>query len=297
MKFVLVAGASGYLGRHVVAELKRQGHRVRALVRQRDPLWKRSEQLAPAVGSEVDEIVMGDLTQPQTLRGVCQGIQMIVSCAGMSQSDVGKFTPEQVDYNGNRNLLIEAINSGGVEKFIYVSMKPRKGNGFEELSAAKEKFVKDLQESVMTSYILRPTLYFCELLPLLYMAHHGRVWIPGDPERKINPIHGRDLAQALIKGMIAKEKETDIGGSETFSFEELARLMFKVLNKPAKIVHVPAAFAPVARQNLQIFAKSQLQAYDFMASGALNTGVAPAQGSQKLEAYLKSYLESPFFRA
>ncbi len=297
MKFVLVAGASGYLGRHVVAELKRQGHRVRALVRQRDPLWKRSEQLAPAVGAEVDEIVMGDLTQPQSLRGICQGIQMIVSCAGLSQNDVGKATPEQVDYNGNRNLLIEAINNGGVEKFIYVSMKQRKGSGFDELYSAKEKFVKDLQESVMTSYIVRPTLYYCELLPLLYMAHHGRIWIPGDAERKINPIHGRDLAQMLIKGMIAKEKEAEVGGSETFSLDQLARLMFKVQNNPPKIVNVPAALSAVARQNLQIFAKSQVQAYDFMASGALDTGLAPATGNQKLEAYLKAYLESPFFRS
>ena len=110
-------------------------------------------------------------------------------------------------------------------------------------------------------------------------------------------MHGRDLAQMLIKGMIVKEKEADIGGPETYSFDELARLMYKVLNKPATIIQVPGPLGPVARQNLQIFAKSQVQAYDFLASGALDTGVAPAFGSQKLEAYLKAYLESPFFRS
>ena len=296
MKFVLVAGASGYLGRHVVAELKRQGHRVRALVRQRDPLWKRSDLLAPAVGAEVDEIVMTDLTQPQYLRGICQQIQCVISCAALSPADAGKLTYEQVDYHGNRNLLIESINAGSVEKFIYVSMHPRRGNGDDEQLQAKEKFVKDLQESVMTSYIVRPTLYFCELLPLLYMARRGRIWIPGDSSRKLNPIHGRDLAGVCIKGMIAKEKELEVGGSEVFSLDELARLMFRVQNKSVHIVHVPGALSGLTRQLLKLFARKQVAGYDFLDSDALRTGLAPGQGEQKLETYLKEYLESPFFR-
>lgn len=294
MKFVLVAGAAGYLGRHVVSELKRQGHRVRALVRQRDPLWKRSEDLAPAVGAEVDEIVVGDLTQPQSLQGVCHQIQYIVSCAALSPQDRGKLTHDQVDYHGNRNLLIEAINARSVEKFIFVSKLA--GGQDDPQIAAKEKFVKDLQESVMTSYIIRPTLAFSELLPLLYMARRGRIWLPGDSARKVNPLHGRDLAEVCLRGMIAKEKEVEVGGHEIYSLDELARLMFKVQDKSPRIVHVPGALSGLTRQLLQIFARKQVLGFDTLLSDALKTGPAPVQGHQQLEAYLKEYIQSPFYR-
>lgn len=295
MKFVLVAGASGYLGRHLVAELKRQGHRVRALVRQREPLWKRSEELAPAVGADVDEIVVADLTQPASLRGVCHGIQAIVSAAGLSSADIGRLSPDQVDYHGNRNLLIEAINAGSVDKFIYVSSLPRNGSSLEYV-VAKEKFVKDLQESVMTSYIVRPTLYYNTLLPLLYAARQGAIWLPGDGNRKVNPLHGRDLAQVCIKGLIAKEKEISVGGPEVYSLSELTQLMYRVQNKQPNLKQVPGALTGLARQSLRLMSKAQRQAYDLLESDAFDTGVAPAQGSQKLADYLKAFIESPFFR-
>lgn len=295
MKFVLVAGASGYLGRHVVAELKRQGHRVRALVRQRDPLWKRSEQLAPAVGAEVDEIIVGDLTQPASLQGICHQIQCVISCAGLSVKDANRLTPEQVDYHGNRNLLIEAIKAGSVEKFIYVSMFPRQQEP-DPVQLAKEKFVKDLQESVMTSYIVRPTLFYSELLPLLFTAHAGHIWLPGDSSHKLNPIHGRDLAEACIKGMIAKEKELSIGGPEILSLDEICRLAFKAQNKPARVLPIPGPLSGLARAWLQLLGRRQLASFEFLRAEGLRTGLPAAQGQQQLENYFKQYLESPFFR-
>lgn len=295
MKFVLVTGASGYLGRHVVAELKRNGHRVRALVRQRDPLWKRSEQLAPAVGSEVDEIIMGDLTQPGHLQGLCNQIQCVISCASLSNQDAKKFSPEQVDYQGHRNLLAEAIRAGSVEKFIYVSMAPRLGAA-EPLAQAKEKFVKELQESVMTSYTIRPTLYYAELISLLYMAHQGTLWLPGDSQRKFNPIHGQDLAEICIKGMIAKEKEIEVGGAESLSFYDCAQLAFKAQKKASRILPIPEPLAGLAQGWLSVFGRQQLHGYKSLRSPFMHSKVAPAYGKQKLADYFQQYVESPFFR-
>ncbi|MGI6125372.1 MAG: SDR family oxidoreductase [Planifilum sp.] len=71
MKRVLVAGATGYLGRYLVKELKRQGYFVKVLVRNPDRLSRPGDFLAPAVGEDVDEIAIGDLTQPNTLKRVC----------------------------------------------------------------------------------------------------------------------------------------------------------------------------------------------------------------------------------
>lgn len=295
MKFVLVAGASGYLGRHVVAALKQQGHRVRALVRQREPLWKRGTRLAPAVGAEVDEIVMADLTLPQTLQGVCHQIDYVISCVGSARSD-SRLSPEQLDHQGNRNLLIEAIRSGSPEKFVYVSMFDKNLPADLPRVKAKAAFVEELQKSVMTSYIVRPSLLYPELLPLLYMAHRGRIWLPTPAARQLNPIHGADLAAVCVKGLIAKEKEIDVGGPLTQTLEQLARLAFKAHKKPAHITALPPA---LARSWLRLGQRKQLQSFDRLHSEALLSGVAPPCSSEtrhSLEDYFKEYLASAFFR-
>ena len=92
---VLVVGATGSIGRLVVAEALRQGHAVRALVR--DAARARG---LPAVA----ERVAGDLTQPQTLTAAVAGIDAVVFTHGSDGG--GKAAAEQVDYGGVRNVLL-----------------------------------------------------------------------------------------------------------------------------------------------------------------------------------------------
>ena len=91
---VLVVGATGSIGRLVVAEALRQGHAVRALVR--------DVGRARALAQEA-QCVVGDLTQTQTLSAAVEGIHAIVFTHG-SDGD-GKTTAERVDYGGVRNVL------------------------------------------------------------------------------------------------------------------------------------------------------------------------------------------------
>jgi uncharacterized protein YbjT (DUF2867 family) len=89
---VLAVGATGSIGRYVIEEALRQGHRVRALVRNRAKL---------RVSSEVD-VVVGDLTRPDSLLPAVEGIDAIVFTHG---SIGGKSGAEAVDYGGVRNVL------------------------------------------------------------------------------------------------------------------------------------------------------------------------------------------------
>jgi len=94
-RHVLVIGATGSIGRLVVDEALRQGHQVRALVR--DP--RRASRLPAAV-----QQVVGDLTQPTTLRAAVAGINAIVFTHGADGA--GKTGAEQVSYGGVRNVLL-----------------------------------------------------------------------------------------------------------------------------------------------------------------------------------------------
>jgi uncharacterized protein YbjT (DUF2867 family) len=102
MNRVLVAGATGYLGRFVAREFKQRGAWVRVLARNPDKLKTPGPFLEPAVAGLVDDVFVGQVTQPETLRGLCDGIEVVVSSIGITrQTDRASYM--DVDYRGNRN--------------------------------------------------------------------------------------------------------------------------------------------------------------------------------------------------
>src|SRR5271166_567492 len=96
---VLVVGATGSIGRLVVDEAIRQGHAVRALVRNPN----KAEQLPPDA-----QVVIGDVTRLDTLSAAVDGINAVVFTLG--SDGAGKVGAESVDYGGVRNVL-DALGS------------------------------------------------------------------------------------------------------------------------------------------------------------------------------------------
>jgi uncharacterized protein YbjT (DUF2867 family) len=90
---VLVVGATGSIGRLVVEKAVRQGHPVRALVRDA----RKASRFPAGVQTAV-----GDLTRAETLAAAVDGVDAIIFTHG---SDGGKVETEAVDYGGVRNVL------------------------------------------------------------------------------------------------------------------------------------------------------------------------------------------------
>lgn len=90
---ILVVGASGSIGRLVVAQAVRAGHEVRALLR--------SQAKASRISADA-HIVIGDLTRPETLAAAVDGVDAIVFTHGSHGS---RADAENVDYGGVRNIL------------------------------------------------------------------------------------------------------------------------------------------------------------------------------------------------
>jgi uncharacterized protein YbjT (DUF2867 family) len=83
-KTVLIAGSTGYLGRYAVWAFKRRGYRVRALTRSEENLGRIGPFRAPAVSDAVDEVFVGEVTKPETLEGLMQGVDLVFSSVGIS---------------------------------------------------------------------------------------------------------------------------------------------------------------------------------------------------------------------
>ena len=274
MKKVLVAGATGYLGRYLVQELKKQGYWVRALARNTKKLED--------IKDSIDEIFVGEATKPETLNKICDGIDVIISTIGITRQKDG-LTYMDVDYQGNKNLLELAI-AENVSKFVFVSVFNAHKMGHLKGIEAKLLFEEQLKQSGLDYVIMRPTGFFSDMLEFLNMAKNGRVSVFGSGEDKINPIHGADLAEACVKTISESTKEINIGGPEIFTFNEIAELALSVQNKPIKISRLPLWMIKIILPLLRIFTSSKTYGpLEFMMTVMTMDVVGEKYGSHKLE--------------
>lgn len=110
---LLIAGATGGIGQQLVGKLTAQDQDVRALVRSRAEADK-------LFGSQPClQLVEGDVGQPITLPKAVVGARAVICTVG-AKAPVGADSPEKVDYEGVRNLILAARNAG-VSRFILIS--------------------------------------------------------------------------------------------------------------------------------------------------------------------------------
>ncbi len=237
----LVAGATGYLGRYLTLTLKEAGWRVRVLVRDASKLAEAGPALSPAVEAHVDEVWEGDVTEPATLRGSCNGADAVISTVSL-MSDKGSLTWDDVDYRGNRNLLDEA-RTVGVQKMCYVSVFNADRMMEIPMVRAHEAFVVDLVASGLEYAVVRPTGYFSDMGAILDMAKRGRVFLLGSGRNAGNPIHGADLADFCVGKLDGESGFFDVGGPQTLTMEEIAMLAFRTVEQPDRITRVPLPLA------------------------------------------------------
>ena len=222
---VLIAGATGYLGRFLVSECARRGWQVRALVR-------RAAELEA-------QIVRAEATRPETLSGIMDRVDLVISALGITRQQDG-LSYRDVDYQANLNLLEEAERAG-VPRFAYIHVLNADRMAHVPLVAAKSAFVARLQASPLASTVIAPSGYFSDMGDFLAMARAGRAWLFGSGQHRLNPIHGADLAAATARAIEAGRDWFDVGGPEVFTHEALARLAFDALDRPARITRLPDA--------------------------------------------------------
>ncbi|MEJ2209679.1 MAG: SDR family oxidoreductase [Anaerolineae bacterium] len=288
---VLIAGSTGYLGRFVVREFKRRGYWIRALARNPGRLAEPGPFLAPAVRDQIDDLFVGQVTRPETLAGLCDGIDVVFSSVGLTRQKDG-LTFHDVDYQGNRNILDRALEAS-VTKFLYVSVY--NAHLMEHLAIVKahEEFVRALQASGLPHTILRPTGYFSDIGEYFQMAQTGRAYLIGDGKNRLNPIHGADLANVCAEALTGGDAEVPAGGPVIYSQNEIAELAFSVLGKPPRITHIPAGLARVGIGAMRLFDRHAADLFDFFATAGRYENVAPCFGTHALDAYFRELSRSP----
>ncbi|RLD73218.1 MAG: SDR family NAD(P)-dependent oxidoreductase [Bacteroidetes bacterium] len=273
MEKVLVAGATGYLGQHLVKELKNRGYWVRVLIR------KESQKL---LFEDIDEFFLGEVTKKETIYGICENIDLIFSSIGITRQKDG-LTYMDVDFQGNKNLLVEAQKSK-VKAFQYISALNGDKLRHLKIAEAKERFVDELKNSGMQFTIMRPNGFFSDMADFLNMAKGGRVYLFGNGNHKINPIHGADLAKVCVNSIETGNKEVEVGGPEIYTQNEIAQLALKAWNKKVKIIHLPDWIRKLTIWTIRTFTTQKTYGpIEFFLTAMALDNVAPKYGKRKLE--------------
>ncbi|MFJ9738602.1 SDR family oxidoreductase [Streptomyces sp. NPDC101166] len=191
---VLVVGATGSVGRLVVAESIARGHTTRALVRDA----ARAESSLPAEA----QTVVGDVTRPETLPAAVADTDAVVLTLGSDGS--AHSSPEDVDYAGVRNLL--AALDGLTPRVVLMTAIgiTSRSSVYDHLLDWKRRSERLVRASGLPYTIVRPGWF-----DMNSPGEHRLVFLQGDTRRSGTPSDGavaRDqIAQVLVQALTAPE--------------------------------------------------------------------------------------------
>jgi len=201
-KTVLVVGATGSIGRLVVEEALRNGHAVRALVRNAD----KARQLPREA-----QVAIGDVTRPDTLSGAVDGIDAIVFTLG--SDGAGKVGAETIDYGGVRNVL-HALGTRTVRIALMTSIGVTNRTGSYNHSTEAHDWKRRSERLVRASglpyTIVRPG-WFDYNKP----DEHRLVVLQGDTRQAGDPSDGV-IARRQIAEVLAHSLTSDQALRKTF---------------------------------------------------------------------------------
>jgi NADH dehydrogenase len=235
---ILVTGATGFVGGHVVHTLRDAGHPVRCLVR--DP--RRAERLE-RLGCE---LVEGDMTEPVSLAAAVEGVECIVHLVAIRQGRDAQF--EQIMSRGTRDLLA-AAQDAGVRRLVHMSALgvSEHTKDLVPYYRAKWEMEQAVRGSTLSFVIFRPSFVFGRdggILPTFRkLARLAPVTpIPGTGEQRLQPLWVDDVAAYVVRA-VADEAALggtfELGGPDVVTWNELWARLKDALGVRRPSVHVP----------------------------------------------------------
>jgi len=234
---VLVAGATGQLGRVIVQKLLATGVPVRALARN-------PAKLAPLgqAGAEVSAVDMLDLPR---LTDACRGAGDIIATANNNMGK-GATSPMRVDLTAYQNLCAAARNAG-IRRIIFISFRGATSDEFVDIFRLKWLIEDAIKRSQMPYVILRPSAFtdiWVDELLAAGIRKNGVATIFGDGRHASNYISVNDVAEFAVR--VARKPDIvneviDIGGPSDKTLNDLASLLEERFHSSGKRKHVPVA--------------------------------------------------------
>lgn len=243
---VLVTGASGFIGRHVTAQLLEQGHEVAALSR---------HGAAPQPGARS---LRGDVVTGAALEEAVAGAHAVIHLVGVIRERGEDATFEKVHVEGTRKVLA-AARAAGVSRYVHMSALGAELGSVSSYAETKARAEEMVRASELAWTILRPSLAFGAGSEFFGVILKNLVRLPpvipqiGDGRFPFRPIWVGDVALAFARALERPEtvgESYELVGPVEYSFRELLELVRDALGVHKPIVSVPL---PLMRLAVPLF--------------------------------------------
>jgi uncharacterized protein YbjT (DUF2867 family) len=234
---ILVTGATGFIGSHVVERLGKDGRSVRVLVRK--------DADAERFAREGLSTALGDVTDPGSLSSAVSGCESVVHLVGIIREKAPKVTFEGVVTQGTRNLVV-ASQAAAVGRIVYMSAIGTRPGAPTKYLRTKWEAEQAVKESGIRFTILRsspvvgPKGEFTQLL--VELARKRLIPIIGSGEYRFQPIFSGDVAAYISSSLDSDEavgKTFEIAGPEILTMNDMMRAVSEVLGRRARMIHIP----------------------------------------------------------
>ena len=245
---ILLTGATGFVGGHVLRALRASGRDVRCLVRN------------PSKAGLDGDVVQGDMTDAASLKRAVEGVDTVVHLVAIRQGSDEKF--ERIMVEGTRDLL-SAAQEAGVGRFVHMSAlgTSEESKDLVPYYHAKWEMEQAVHGSEIPSVIFRPSFVFGEdggILPTFAKLARFTPVTPiiGSGGQQIQPIWADDVAAYLAKAVdldSAANRTFELGGPEAVTWNEFWERL-----KAARGISRPSVHMPMGLMRLNALVTERL---------------------------------------
>ena len=282
---VTITGAFSYTGKYATRILLDRGYRVRTLTYHPD----RENPFGDRV-----EVFPYRFDDPDALSAALRGASVLINTYWV-RFPRGESTFETAVRN--TRTLIAAAKNAGVKRIVHVSIANPSLDSPLGYYRGKAELEHSVMDSGLSYTILRPTVIFgTEDILINNIAWFVRRFpvfgIPGNGRYGIRPIYVEDMAR-LVGDAVDGHESTVLNavGPETFTFEDLVKLVARQVGRSTRLVHLPTPLAYLSTLVTGWFVGDVVLTWEEYQGlmGNLLAPEGPASGSVRLSQWLAEH--------
>lgn len=240
-KLVTIFGGSGFVGRHTVRALAREGYRIRAASRRPDL----AGYLQPMGNVGQIQPVQANLRFPASVARAVEGADIVINSVGILAGS-GRQTFRSVHDEGAR-AVARAAREAGATHFVHISAIGASASSPARYARSKAAGEAAVLEEFPGAIILRPSIVFgpedqffnrfaslAQMSPVLPLIGGGRT--------RFQPVYVGDVAEAVVQGIQGGAKPGavyELGGPEVLSFRELLERTLSYAGRKRGFISLP----------------------------------------------------------
>ncbi len=258
-RLVTVFGGSGFVGRHVVRALARDGWRVRVACRRPDLAFF----LQPLGGPGQVTPVQANLRNAESVAAALRGADAAVNLVGiLAEGGKQKFAGIQAE---GARIVAQAVKAAGIIDFVHISAIGANAESASAYARSKAQGEQAVLEAVPEAVIMRPSVIFGPEDDFFNRFGTMARFFPVIPivgaKTKFQPVYVGDVARAValaLAGKATKGATYELGGPEVKSFEQLVDYVLAVAERERHVAKLSFGIGKFVAAITQFFAPLSL---------------------------------------